>query len=107
MLAVKGAIPLLQQADEITIVSCGNEDKPGPRSGQLAAYLTHWGIRTRRMKTRGRDVEAELIAEFRKAKADLLIGGAYSRPRWREKVFGGTTEFFVRKAKIPVLLRHV
>ena len=107
MLAVKGAIPLLQQADEITIVSCGSEDKPGPKSGQLAAYLTHWGIRTHRINTRGRDVEAELIAEYRKAKADLLIGGAYSRSRWRERVFGGTTEFLVRKAKIPVLLRQV
>ena len=107
MLAVKAAIPLLERAEEITIVSCGKEDKPGPKSGQLAAYLTHWGIRTRRVNTRGRNIEAELIAEYRKAGADLLIGGAYSRSRWRERVFGGTTDFLIRKAKIPVLLRHV
>jgi nucleotide-binding universal stress UspA family protein len=106
-LAVKAAIPLLAQADEITIVSCGAEDQPGPKSGQLAAYLRHWGIKTRRIDTRGRDVVAELMAEYEKISADLLIGGAYSRGRWRERVFGGTTEFLVRKARIPVLLRHV
>ena len=107
MLAVKATIPLLEQAEDIVIVSCGKEDNPGPKSGQLAAYLTHWGIRTRRATTRGRDIEAELIAQYRKDKADLLIGGAYSRSRWRERVFGGTTDFLVREAKIPVLLRHV
>lgn len=107
MVAVKGAIPLLQQADEIMIVSCGKEDNPGPKSSQLAAYLTHWGIKTRRVNTRGRDVEAELVTEFKKANADLLVGGAYSRSRWRERIFGGTTEFLVRDANIPVLLRHV
>jgi len=107
MLAVKATIPLLERAEEITIVSCGKEDKPGPKSGQLAAYLTHWGIRTQRVTTRGRDIEVELIAQYKKARADLLIGGAYSRSRWRERVFGGTTDFLVRKAKIPVLLRHV
>ena len=26
---------------------------------------------------------------------------------WLERVFGGTTDFLLREAKIPVLLRHV
>lgn len=107
MMVTKAAMPLLQQADKVTIISCGREDKPGPKSRQLAAYLTHWGVRSTCVNTKGKDIEAELLNEYRKANADLLIGGAYSRSRWRERVFGGTTEYLVRKARIPVLLRHV
>lgn len=104
--AVKAAMPMLQQAKEVTIVSCGPEDKPGPKSTHVAAYLKRWSVKTKRVHTRGRDVESELLAACGDADADLLIGGAYSRSRWRQKVLGGTTEFLVRKAKIPVLLLH-
>ena len=103
---VKAAMSLLQQADEVTIVACGREEKPGPKSGQLAAYLLHWGVKAERVNTRGRSVETELLAAYHDARADLLIGGAYSRSRWRQRVFGGTTEYLIRKARIPVMLLH-
>ncbi len=104
--AVKAAIPILQGAEKVTIVSSGPEDHIGPKSTQLAAYLTHWGIKSERVKTRGRDVEEELLASYREAGADLMVAGAYSRNRWREKIFGGVTEYLIRRARIPVLMRH-
>ena len=104
--AVKAALPILGRAEKVTIVSCGPEDHVGPKSTQLAAYLAHCGIKSERVKTRGRDVEAELLASYKEAGADLLIAGAYSRNRWREKIFGGMTEYLIRKARIPVLMRH-
>jgi nucleotide-binding universal stress UspA family protein len=103
---VTAAIPLLRQADEVTIVSCGAEDRAGPQSSQLAAYLKQWDVNTTRVSTKGRRVEVELMDACKQQRADLLIGGAYSRSRWREEVFGGTTEFLIRKAKIPVMLLH-
>ena len=105
--AVKSALPIMQRADEVTIVSCGPEDRVGPKSTQLAAYLAHWGIKTDRINTRGRDIEDELLASFKDKGADLLIAGAYSRNRWREKVFGGTSEFLIRDARMPVLMQHM
>jgi len=104
--AVKAALPLLERAEKVTIVSCGPEDHIGPKSAQLAAYLAHWGIRSERVKTRGRDVEAELLASYKEAGADLLVAGAYSRNRWREKIFGGMTEYLIRRARMPVLMLH-
>ena len=104
--AVKTAMPILEKADEVTIITCGPEDRVGPKSGQVAGYLTHWGIKSKRVSTRGKDVEKELIGAFRDAGGDLLVAGAYSRSRWREKVFGGTSDFLLRKAKIPVLMVH-
>ena len=103
---VAAAIPILQQANSVTIVSCGPEDQPGPKSAQLSNYLTHWGISTERVATRGRSVEDELMGACKDAGADLLVAGAYSRSRWREKVFGGTSEYLVHKARLPVLMLH-
>lgn len=105
--AVKAALPILQRADEVTILSCGPEDRIGPKSAQLAAYLAHWSVKADRINTRGRNVEKELLESYKNAGADLLIAGAYSRNRWREKVFGGTTEFLIRDARMPVLMQHM
>jgi len=104
---VKASIPLLQQAAEITIVTCGPEDRPGPKASQLRAYLKHWGIKAKHVRTRGRHIESELMDACQEAKADLIVSGAYSRQRWYEKVLGGTTEFLIHDARLPVLMQHV
>jgi nucleotide-binding universal stress UspA family protein len=104
---VKASIPLLQHAAEITIVTCGPEDRPGPKAEQLKAYLKHWGIKAQHVRTRGRHVETELMDACADANADLIVSGAYSRQRWYEKVLGGTTEFLIHEARLPVLMQHV
>jgi nucleotide-binding universal stress UspA family protein len=104
---VKASIPLLQHAAEITIVTCGPEDRPGPKASQLTAYLKHWGIKAKHVRTRGRHIETELMDACQEAKADLIVSGAYSRQRWYEKVLGGTTEFLIHDSHLPVLMQHV
>ncbi len=102
--AVASALPILAAADQVTIVSCGPEDRLGPKSQQLSNYLRCYGIKADKIKTQGRDVEQELLASFKKSDSNLLIMGAYSRSRWRQIAFGGTTHFILEKAKIPVLM---
>jgi len=104
---VSAAMPLLVAATEVSIVTCGPEDHPGPKSTQLAAYLKHWGVNAERVATRGRKIESELMAAYKDLGGDLMVAGAYSRSRWREKVFGGTTEYLLRKARVPVLTMHI
>lgn len=103
---VSAAMPLLRAADKVTIVSCGVEDRPGPKSTHLVEYLHHWGVDAERVAKPGKQIEAELLDAYKQANGDLLLAGAYSRSRWREKVFGGTTEFLLRKARVPVLMQH-
>jgi nucleotide-binding universal stress UspA family protein len=98
---------MLQLAKQITIVTCGPEDRPGPKAAQLKAYLKHWGIKAQHVRTRGRHIETELMDACANAKADLIVSGAYSRQRWYEKVLGGTTEFLIHEARLPVLMQHV
>ncbi len=104
--AVRAAVPLLSKADEVCMVTCGPEDRPGPKAAQMANYLRHWGIVTHRIETAGRDIEKELMQTYKECGSDLLLCGAYSRSRWREKVFGGTTEYLLNKARVPVLTLH-
>ena len=103
---VSAVTPLLAAAETVTIVSCGPEDRAGPKSTQLARYLAHYGIKVSRLATRGRDIEGELSATYREIGADLMIGGAYSKSRWREKILGGTTEWMIHKSRVPVLIHH-
>lgn len=105
--SVTASIPLLQLADEVTIATCGPEDRPGPKAMQLVAYLKHWGIKAKRVRTRGRHVEDELMDVCKDVKADLVVSGAYSRQRWYEKVLGGTTEYLIHETRLPVLMQHV
>ena len=103
---VSAAMPVLQAANSVTIVTCGAEDRAGPKSSHLAEYLHHWGVDTRHIEKPGKRIEPELLDAYKKAGGDLLVAGAYSRSRWREKVFGGTTEYLLRKARVPVLMQH-
>jgi nucleotide-binding universal stress UspA family protein len=104
---VTASIPLLQLARQVTIVSCGPEDRPGPKATQLVAYLKHWGVQAKRIRTHGRHIETELMDACQEVSADLIVSGAYSRQRWYEKVLGGTTEFLIHETRLPVLMQHV
>lgn len=104
--AVRAVVPLLAAADEVTIVTCGPEDRPGPKAAELARYLAFHGIQAKRIATKGRNIDEELTGAFQDCDGDLFVAGAYSRNRWREKVFGGTTEYLLRNANIPLLTLH-
>jgi len=103
---IAASMPILQAAEQITIISCGPEKRLGPKSSQLKNYLRYWGVDSRVVNTRGSDEESELMNAYRDSKSDLLLMGAYSRPRLREVVFGGMTEFMLSRASIPVVMQH-
>jgi nucleotide-binding universal stress UspA family protein len=105
-LAVASALPLLQLAQHVSIVCCGTENHPGPKSSQLAAYLKAWGIQSERLTTRGNDDNREILSAFKSTKSDLLVMGAYSRSRFSQMIFGGVTDYMLNRASIPVLMRH-
>jgi nucleotide-binding universal stress UspA family protein len=105
-LAVTAAIPLLQRAERVVVVTGGPEHRTGPKSSYLAQYLAHWDVRVERVRTKGADVEKELERAYRSAGGDLLVMGAYSRHRFRQLIFGGMTEHMLFKTEIPVFMLH-
>jgi nucleotide-binding universal stress UspA family protein len=104
--AVSAAMPLLQLAEQVTIITSGSDNELGPKASQLATYLRFWGVKTKRVRTRDGDDAKALIKAHKAAKSDLLVMGAYSRSRLTQRIFGGVTEFMLSRADIPVLMLH-
>jgi nucleotide-binding universal stress UspA family protein len=48
--------------------------------------------------------ETEILSQCEKARADLIVMGAYGHTRIREMIVGSTTSHVLRKATVPVLL---
>lgn len=104
--AVKASIALLQAADAVTIVAAGPEDGIGSKSTHLQQYLRHYGVKAERIATKGFDTEAEIRKVYEETNSDLLLMGAYSRSRWRERVFGGFTDYVLNKTSVPAIMLH-
>jgi nucleotide-binding universal stress UspA family protein len=104
--AVAAGLPMLKAADVVTIATAGPETAPGPKSSHLARYLAHHGVTVDVAKTRGRNPAAELEQVYRQSGADLLLMGAYSQTRLRERLFGSVTEHMLRRAALPVLVYY-
>lgn len=110
--AVRAALPLLAQVQQIVILQHGDdldwEERSAARPERLIAYLGRHGVgRVRTVAVTGDDVAKALLAGARREHCDLLIAGAYGRPRLYELMLGGTTRSLVRAEGGPhILLAH-
>lgn len=104
--AVSAALPILRTAEKVTIVHAGKEDRVGPKAVHLVNYLRAWNVKADQVGTPGLHVEKDLLDCYDQLRADLLVMGAYSRSRWRERLFGGTSRFMLNEARIPVFVLH-
>ena len=107
--AIALAMPLLQKADRITVLTViGGTGVPGPSSEQLIRYLQRNGIVAAPMKVEldGRNTGEAILAAARSLGCDLLIKGAYTQSRLRQWIFGGATQHVLANAALPVLLAN-
>ena len=105
--AVASAMPFLQSAARVVVMSVGNGPEPAPSAAELAGALAN-GIaaEVRHIEQGSRRVRDILLAEATTLAADLLVIGAYSHSRMRQVVFGGVTEHMLDHAELPVLMAH-
>lgn len=110
--AVQGALPFLREAETVRICVANprtereGEDERGV--ARLASYLTHHGARVEApvIAQSWEGAEPLIFSEIEGFNADLVVMGAYSRPRFQEIVFGGMTAKMIREAKTAVLMAH-
>jgi nucleotide-binding universal stress UspA family protein len=102
--AVAGALPLLKGCWKIKLLAV-QEDGVAPPLQPLQAYLALHGLRADVEVRKADDltIGETLIMAADEAHADLLIMGAYSHDRTRERIFGGTTREVMRDARTLVL----
>ena len=106
--ALGAAMPLLCQADAVTLVRIDEGSGEGPPIGDAVDYLAAHGCQAEAIfqaSGHGSIGDALLLAAHKQA-ADLMVMGAYSHNRIRELVFGGATLEALLDATIPVLMVH-
>jgi nucleotide-binding universal stress UspA family protein len=103
------AMPLLQKAARVTVLTVEGGTVPGPTGEQLAQYLERNGVRSEpiTITPKGRSTTGEtILAHAASLGCDLLIKGAYTQSRLRQMMFGGATRHILANATLPVLMAH-
>ena len=108
-LAVSAAMPLLQRARRVVVLSWSGEDErvEGKRL-DLNGFLGLHGIKALWYE-QGEEPEALgelLLSRAFDFEADLLVMGCYGHSRAREWVLGGTSRTVLQSMTLPVLMAH-
>ena len=104
--AVLAAIPWMQRATAVRVLTSDEYHRRGPLAADLIDYLALHGISpdVATFKAIDREVGAGLLVAARDFNADLLAMGAYSHSRLRQLILGGVTRHVLEKATIPVMM---
>lgn len=105
--AVAAAQPFIANASSVHLVTVGEGPDAITSLRDVEEYLLlHYAeVRTEILSPSGKGVGDTLLQKAASLDA-LLVMGAYSHWRWRERVFGGVTETMLREATVPVLMAH-
>jgi len=106
--AVRAAMPLLRAASGVLLlrnVDDETEEAEASNPERMRAYLTLHGVKNIASRdVRGARVADSLLLAARADKCEVLVAGAYGRPRLFEMVLGGTTRALVHAPDAPNLL---
>jgi nucleotide-binding universal stress UspA family protein len=110
--AVNDALPLLEGAKQVTVLSinpergiAGEGDVP---AADIALHLARHGVKAEAAHTEAEDIGVGEVILSRAADfgADLIVMGGYGHSRTREFVLGGATRTLLQHMTVPVLLSH-
>ena len=104
--ALISAMPFLQTASKIVVLMVTTGAKQGPEPEEIAANLAWHDVdaEVKRLPPDDRSVGEALLDEAAEMGADLLVMGAYSQSRLRDRVPGGVTKAVLTRADVPVLM---
>ncbi len=100
------ALPFLQSASKVVVLMVTTGAKQGPEPEEIVANLAWHGVEAdvKRLEPDYRSVGEALLDEASAISADLLVMGAYSQSRLRDRVPGGVTKAILSRADVPVLM---
>jgi nucleotide-binding universal stress UspA family protein len=104
--SAQAALPWMQRAEAVRILSADEYQRRGPGAQELAAYLALHGVQAELATFRplDREVGAGMLAAAREFGCDLLSMGAYSHSRLRQLILGGVTRHVLEHANLPVMM---
>jgi nucleotide-binding universal stress UspA family protein len=110
--AIADALPLLKEAKRVFAVAVTPEADESENERftdkELAAFLHRHDIEATVRRIAAADIDAGelLLSQAADVGADMIVMGAYSRPRLAELVWGGVTRVMLSSMTAPVLMSH-
>lgn len=105
---IAAAYPLLQDAEQITVLTVEGGTVQGPSGEEIASHLRRRGLACTAVTRRPQNLSIgdTMVAEAVNMGGDLLLKGAFTNSRVRQMIFGGATRDIINGASLPVLLAH-
>lgn len=106
------AMPLLQRADNVTVLTVEGGATTGPSGEEAAMHLKRNGVKAEALtlkskeRTSGEAVGEVTLEQAGKLGCDLIVKCAYTQSRLRQMIFGGATRHVLAKATLPVFMAH-
>lgn len=110
--AIADALPLLIAADAVDLLIVDPASKAewhGEEPGaDMAAYLARHGVRVdlHRIASQDKHLADVIVEHARHVNADLIVFGAYSRPRISEAILGGVSRTLLADVPFPLFVSH-
>lgn len=110
--ALKDALPLLKQADQVTVLliksKSHNEEHTATQKRVMLGYLADHDINAEVSICIDNHLDPgdTIVAEAIDNDNDLIVMGAYGHSRLREIVLGGATRHLLKQMTVPILLSH-
>jgi len=106
--AVRNSIPILRQAEKVTVLSVCKKEDIDTHPEEIAAYLKRHNIDCYGVLDERSDRDpGHIIMEYcEQNQIDTIVMGAYSQSKARELLFGGVTRYVFGHSTIPLLTAH-
>ncbi|HEY2659916.1 MAG TPA: universal stress protein [Caulobacteraceae bacterium] len=104
--ALKDAMPLLELAEAVTVLSVETAEAAPVDDAGLGAHLQAHGVAATLVQRRGSNPAAILRREALSRAADLIVMGVYGRSRMAEWVLGGVSRAMLCDPPLPLLISH-
>lgn len=110
--SVREALDILIAANEVRVVLVdpldGERNQGAEPGADIATYLARHGVKVRvdRLPSSGKRVAEVLQQHAIDTSAELVVMGAYSHSRLRERIFGGVTRSMLKDLPLPLFMAH-
>ncbi|MBZ6377960.1 hypothetical protein B5C34_02240 [Pacificimonas flava] len=105
--ALRAALPLIDRASDVRILSIGDVPAGRPDEKDVASYLSRGGAKAETIKVPSSGkIGDQILEEAGAYGADLIVMGAYGHGRLQEMLLGGATQSMIRQHRHPVLFAH-
>lgn len=105
--AMRTALPLLQRAAKVQVLSCCASSPREFDPGAVQAFLAARGVPSEiTLIDAAGEVGPKLLKAATEIGASLFVAGAYGHPRLQEFIFGGATRAFLNTEGPSLFLSH-